>query len=153
MVKFYKKSYRGSRDKYSIEQTSINANVAAGQTTSVPIVPPIAEQGVRKVKHLTCSFQSPTTTDGCWWALVYVPAGTTPGGINLTTGQPLYEPNQYVMNCGVMDFTAGPTRVSTRISRNLHSGDSIYLLLFPVGSSTSPALAFSGIVRYAVCFN
>ena len=148
----YKRRVRfvGKRDKYSVEQTAINANVAAGQTTTVAVVPGIATQGVRKVKHLTISLQSPSDADGVWWALVYVPAGTTASGLNLTTGGPLYEPNQYVMNCGVIDFSSGPTRVSSRVSRNLQSGDQIFLLLQPAASTT---LALSGVVRYAVCFN
>jgi len=41
----------------------------------------------------------------------------------------MYEPNQYVMNCGVVDPNAGPTRFSSRISRNLNSGDRLYLVL------------------------
>ena len=151
MVKYYKKKYyRGSRDKYSVEQTVINANVSSGQTTPVVVVGGVATQGVRKVKHLTVSMQSPSTADGVWWALVYLPAGTTPAALNLTTSNPLYEPNQYVLNCGVMDFSSGPVRVSSPVSRNLHSGDQIVLLLQPAASST---LALSGLVRYAIAYN
>ena len=58
--------------------------------------------------------------------LVYVPQGTTAGSIQLATTAALsdmYEPNQYVMNCGIVDPTAGPIRFSSPISRNLNNGD------------------------------
>ena len=41
----------------------------------------------------------------------------------------MYEPNQYVMNCGIVDPTAGPIRFSSPISRNLNNGDAIVLLV------------------------
>jgi hypothetical protein len=150
MVKYYRRKVYRPRDKYSVEQSAINADISAGQTTTVVVVPGVATQGVRKVKHLTVSMQSPSAADGVWWALVYVPAGTSPSAFNLTTGGPLYEPNQYVLNCGVVDFSSGPTRISSPVSRNLHSGDQIALLVQPAASTT---LALSGLVRYAICYN
>ena len=39
----------------------------------------------------------------------------------------MYEPNQFVMNCGVVDPSAGPIRFTSPVSRNLNDGDSIYL--------------------------
>ena len=39
----------------------------------------------------------------------------------------MYEPNQFVMNCGVIDPTAGPIRIYSPISRNLNDGDKISL--------------------------
>jgi len=58
----------------------------------------------------------------------------------------MYEPNQYVMNSGLVDPNAGPVRFSSRISRNLNSGDRIYLV---VGATTGN-IAVKGVVRYAV---
>ena len=43
----------------------------------------------------------------------------------------MYEPNQFVMNCGVVDGTAGPIRFSSPIGRNLNDGDTIYLVVRP----------------------
>ena len=58
-----------------------------------------------------------------FWALVYVPQGTTAGSLNIATAgatpSSMYEPNQFVMNCGVIDPTAGPIRIYSPISRNL----------------------------------
>ena len=48
-----------------------------------------------------------------YWALVYVPQGTSAGNINVITSATnpgMYEPNQFVMNCGVVDADAGPIR-------------------------------------------
>ena len=64
-----------------------------------------------------------------FWALVYVPQGTTAGALNVATAgatpSSMYEPNQFVMNCGVIDPTAGPIRIYSPISRNLNDGDKI----------------------------
>ena len=43
----------------------------------------------------------------------------------------MYEPNQFVMNPGVIDPTAGPIRIYSPISRNLNDGDKISLLIRP----------------------
>ena len=70
-----------------------------------------------------------------FWALVYVPQGTTAGALNIATAGAtpgsMYEPNQFVMNCGVIDPTAGPIRIYSPISRNLNDGDKISLLIRP----------------------
>ena len=66
---------------------------------------------------------------------VYVPQGTTAGALNIATAGAtpgsMYEPNQFVMNCGVIDPTAGPIRIYSPISRNLNDGDKISLLIRP----------------------
>jgi len=50
------------------------------------------------------------------------------------------------MNSGLVDPNAGPVRFSSRISRNLNSGDRIYLVV-----ELQPAnIAVKGVVRYAV---
>ena len=59
---------------------------------------------------------------------MYVPQGTTVGSINVTTSASaagMYEPNQFVMNCGIADPTAGPIRFSSPVARNLNDGDAI----------------------------
>ena len=80
-----------------------------------------------------------------YWALVYVPQGTTVGAINLSSTTGMYEPNQFVMNCGIIDSNAGPIRMYTPVARNLNDGDAIYLVVLP-----STALTVNGIVRYAI---
>ena len=149
----YKRS-RGSRDKYSVHQKAFSFTAAASPTTTAQlIVPSTATEGMRKVKHLTVNL-TPLGPEGetssIWWALVYVPHGTTAGSITLATTAALtdmYEPNQYVMNCGVVDPDAGPIRFSSPISRNLNNGDVIVLLVrHTLGSS----IEIRGTCRYAI---
>ena len=151
---YYKKKYyyRGSRDKYSVEQTVGSATTAAeGATTSQTIVPPATFQGMRKVKHLTISMGTGGAGSGSMllWALVYVPEGTVPGALNYVSGgaSVLYNPNQFVMGCGIFDFDAGPQRVHCPLSRNLNSGDQIMLL---VRGLDSVGINYTYVVRYAI---
>ena len=150
-----------SRSKYSIEQKSFTASygstpVGGLYQTNVQLVDSVTMQGMRKVKHLTLSLTAVTTnttdTDGCgpiYWAIVYVPQGTNVGALSLNNS--LYEPNQYVMNCGVVDPSAGPIRFSSPVARNLNSGDAIYLVMGSTGTSGAPQL--SGVVKYAITLN
>ena len=77
---------------------------------------------------------SNTGTPGVVWALVYVPTGTNPFLINAVNGESLYEPSQFVINCGVWDFDAGPLRIYSSMARTLHPGDSVYFLMRAVGA-------------------
>lgn len=140
------KYYRKPRDKYSIEQTLFGVDAAPGTTTVQTIVPATDVQGMRKVKHLTIQM-SQGGAQGILWALFYLPAGMTAPGFNVTSGASLVEPNQFVMQCGIMDQDSGPNRIYCPIARNLNSGDSIVLLLRPVSSTTTNC---SGLVRYAI---
>ena len=59
----------------------------------------------------------------------------------------MYEPNQFVMNCGVVDPSAGPIRFSSPVARNLNDGDSIYLLIRNVLANS---ISYQAVVRYAI---
>ena len=134
-----------------MEQRPLLVSLTASATTAVQVVPPALMEGMRKVKNITVNL-TPESDDPfiLTWALVYVPEGTQAGSLNLTTQtSTLYEPNQYVMNCGISDPTAGPIRFFTRLARNLNSGDSIYLLL---GNHTSVSPTVHGTVRYAIAY-
>ena len=75
---------------------------------------------------------------------------TTPGTLTVgdsTSGTAMYEPNQFCMNCGMVDDNAGPIRFSSPIGRNLNDGDSIILLVRP---NTSQATSVQGTCRYAI---
>ena len=154
----YKRPRYGKRDKYSIQQKAATAVVSANQTSVVDIVPPSLTEGMRKVKHLTVNLTQIASGDAesnLFWALVYVPQGTSAGSLNIAAGGSgiggMYEPNQFVMNCGVVDPTAGPIRMHSPISRNINDGDKISLLIRPTldGASTTVSL----VVRYAITLN
>ena len=156
MPKFYRrKRYTSSRDKYSIEnkggviQTATSATGGWYQNT-VNIVPPTAVEGMRKVKHTTVTlvYRSGGAGDeagAVCYALVYVPEGYNPNTLFTSTSS-VYEPNQFVMQSGIMDFSAGPIRISSPVSRNLNSGDSIWLV---VGSQTA-GLSLNYFTKYAI---
>ena len=159
MGKSYRRRYyrSGNKDKYSVEHTSFISRLTVGTTNSVSIVPSTAIRGMRKVKHLTVSLSNSSSDDnlaGVRWALVYVPEGYTPQAFNIPTLEnpsvDLYAANQFVMSCGVVDFTAGPARIRTPLSRNLNSGDQIVLLLSPFFVGGTGNLDVSGVVSYAI---
>ena len=161
--RYYRRTPRpNNRDKYSVENTVVLTpsseswtSVAATSDTiatrqfSIPIVPATDVQGMRKVKHLTLSFSSASDTRLCY-VLVFVPQGYDPNPIripNLGYATSLYEPNQYVMSSGTLDFSGGPLRIRTPLSRNLNSGDSIHLIL---AQWDSGSVAVSANVKYAI---
>ena len=158
-----------NRDKYSVEQTAIRSNnlnlwthVEGGEYTgdssqwSVAIVPASSLQGTRKVKHLTFSIANSGTQNEdipLMYAIVYVPEGYAPRAIQFPAVDgaiSMYEPNQFVMSQGVIDLSAGPTRIRCPLSRNLNSGDSIYLILATSYSNQHPTTTYYVSVRYAI---
>ena len=84
----------GKRDKYSIQQmgaVGAVAAVAANQTSAVDIVPATVTEGMRKVKHLTVNLTQIATSNAesnLFWALVYVPRGTTAGATQAACTNP-----------------------------------------------------------------
>ena len=63
----------------------------------------------------------------------------------------LYEPNQFVMACGFNDPSAGPIRITSRVNRNLQSGDSVALVIGCPTSITVPT-SMDGVVSYAIAY-
>ena len=141
---------------------------------SIKIIPETNLQGLRKIKNITLNLAlSPDEVvsvdihDGVYnpnfyWALVYVPEGQGVGAPvatdNNTPFVSLYEPNQNVIISGVM--TAGvPMTRKTRLSRNLNSGDSIYLIVYsskgdPQGAaSNDTGFWITCTMNYAICYN
>jgi hypothetical protein len=160
MVRRYARRYNwksSSRDKYSVETNAGVISYPSAATnglyqSAVSIIPATNIQGMRKVKHITISLTDISSSAELFWAIVYVPQGTTPNALFSITGSvsnpgSLYEPNQFVMNCGVIDPDAGPIRLSSPLSRNLNSGDSIFLIVGKTEAQTSSSLF---VVRYAV---
>ena len=156
-----------NRDKYSIEQTAVRTPItndwtqieATSETSatiqfSIPIIPPIGTEGMRKVKHLTFTISNGAAageTVPLFYALVYVPQGYTPQPLRLPpagSATSLYYANQFVMSSGVLDFSGGPLRVRSPLSRNLNSGDSIYLVLATLPSYTASSFYIE--TQYAI---
>jgi len=148
----YKRARYAKRDKYSIQQKAVEFVTGSEDATGkVEIVPGSDVEGMRKIKHLTVSVTTEQDLGAFYWAIVYVPQGTTPGNltVNIGTGTTgMYEPNQFVMNCGVVDPTAGPIRFSSPVSRNLNDGDSIYLCVR--NTNNDQPVTYNAVVRYAI---
>lgn len=163
MVRRYYKRRNVNRDKYSIEsqmfQTPVtvagwDAIVEAGRANTLQYafnaVAADTTQGMRKVKHMQLTFSSNSAAPIAY-ALVFVPAGYDPNSIRWPTpgsNQSIYEPNQFVMSRGVLDFAGGPLRVSTPLSRNLNSGDRIVLIFATAATDTAPSIIST--IKYAI---
>lgn len=162
----YRRRYRRARsnpDKYSVEtvmfSTPASVNsweqiIETGQedTRQFGFVAVNAStiQGMRKVKHITMTFSSSTQLPVAY-ALVYTPAGYNANNIRwpITGNQTsIYEPNQFVLSRGVLDFSGGPLRVSTPLSRNLNSGDRIDLIFAIPDGDSAPAIIAT--IKYAI---
>ena len=153
MAKGYKRRYwrSGGKDKYSVEQAAGTVSTNEAGNGGVVIVPPTTLQGMRKVKHLTiqmCNFTG-LASDVLYWALVYVPQGTSASTIAIDSTS-MYEPNQFVMGCGVFDFVGGPLRINCPLSRNLNSGDNISLIVFSTNGTAATAANYGYVVKYAI---
>lgn len=155
MPRYYRRRYyRGYSKKlrYASETMTQTAQIETGATPAqnitangnygvfppLQIITPAVTQGIRKVKNFTLSI-APTLIDPAngnaqvyipvRYVLIYVPEGTNPNQIQIGAGvNSLYEPNQNVIIQGSF-LTGTPYRTSTRLARNLNSGDSIYLLM------------------------
>ena len=147
------------RARFSVENVGVNITTPEELTnllhqTGTVIVPSTDVEGTRTVKHLTISLSTSTTSTGnadVWWALVFVPEGYSPnplfqGSTNLRGS--MYEPNQFVMGCGYIDPEAGPIRITSRVARNLQSGDSIALVI----GSRLATVSYTGVVSYAIAY-
>ena len=146
----YKRARYGKKLKYSVQQKAFQFSAAAGTTTGQLIVPATTLEGTRKVKHLTINLTSTPGNVQFWWALVYVPQATAVGQITIgttTAGTSMYEPNQFCINCGIIDPDAGPIRIGSPLGRNLNDGDSIILIVKP---NSDGAVSIQGTCRYAI---
>ena len=120
------------------------------------IVPATTTQGTRTVGNFTITIPVQGTSSAeIFWALVYVPQGTSTNTLFATSQSiegSMYEPNQFVLASGISDTYAGPIRIHTRMKRVLHSGDFISLI---VGSTTSNAnfATLRALVSYSIKYN
>ena len=156
--RYYKRT--ANRDKYSVEHTTIRSPefdawpaTTTARQWAINILPPTDIEGMRKVKHLTLTFSNfggVTEQYPIFYAVVYVPQGYDVNELYIPAiGQAnnLYEPNQFVMSSGVLDFSGGPLRIRSKLSRNLNSGDRIALALATTLTSGGPILSE---VTYAI---
>lgn len=165
----------GRRAKYSIEQTLVHPPITYGSGSdwtfvdgdqmqgpsyqwNVTVVEPTTIQGTRKAKHFELSFSVADIDDPIAYALVFVPEGYSANPIRVPAPNyymTLYEPAQYVISQGVLDFSGGPCRIRTPLSRNMNSGDKIVLILAVPSEEqeTAQNINMYATVKYAITMN
>lgn len=151
--------------KYSSEtvtqvgQVTLEPNPANATTVAVPIVAPTSVGGMRKVKNFTIRFQCGYTAQ-FQIALVYVPEGTSPSNIAVSSNNNIvnvYEPNQNVIAAGIC--TTGQNNATsilrTRLARNLNSGDSIFVVIRQLSAQSISSATTADcyiMVNYAITY-
>ena len=120
--------------------------------------------GTRKVKNFTLTITLKTAASSAdftipiFFALVFVPEGTTPSTLNLGTtinnntlqALSYYEPNQNVIIQGCIDAQQ-VYRYKTRLGRNLNAGDTI-MLVWRAASDFSASSYLGFTLNYALAF-
>ena len=146
--------------RYSFETTAIGGTLNPNyDQTYFLVVPPAASYGKRKVKNFNISLIADSTLPSpLYCALIYLPAGTNPGNMNVSSAtsasevNSLYEPNQNVITNFVLVPSNGlPFTKTVRLARNLDSDDRIILLLKtaePLTESQHPGI--NGTISYAI---
>jgi hypothetical protein len=116
--------------------------IAGAQTNMrLVVVPSTPVYGMRRCRNFEINLSLPPgSPDAIAWALIYVPEGigadqvvlrpfgTQPGDFNS-----LYEPNQHVITSGVLTAEQ-PVKSFTPVSRNLNSGDAIWIVMAAAAS-------------------
>lgn len=170
MPRYYRRRYNNYRSKkYKWEQVQVSTRltIANNEQSSVPVVPPDSMNGVRGVKHLKITLLSPftgvsnppaiTAAIQFYWALIYVPEGYSPQELtvpqNANSSAPLYSANQFVMASGIQSITSEPVTLRSPLSRNLNSGDAIFLVIHAI-SEASPATDYQvrTLTTYSICY-
>lgn len=177
---YRRRSYsRGLKKKYSWEHSTFSGSNGAVEADTAwegraLLISSSDVGGMRKAKNFKLTLNIITNGQNniqipVFWALVYVPQGTKAGALNIGTGvndddanypylqaSTNYEPNQNVIMTGVTpaNLTA-PYSISTRMARNLNSGDSVYLvfrtLVYPTGIPNG-GIRFSGTLDYCITY-
>lgn len=132
------------------------------------IVPATTILGNRKVKNFTIKITANGNDDQLFGALVYVPEGTMTSALQVGGEvQSMYEPNQNVIatfiippNCmrnteATITASGAPTQivVSSRLARNLNTGDCIALVFASPNGVTATELepvVISGTCNFAI---
>ncbi|AYA60339.1 hypothetical protein [Bovine serum-associated circular virus] len=158
---------RRPKVNWSHETTGISLTIPSEKTNGLyqagsVVVTPSSVQGVRTVGNwtITVPVSSSAATaqilsaTQIYWALVFVPQGTSANALFSTTGDlsgSLYEPNQFVLASGIADPDAGPLRIRSRIMRKLQSNDQISLILGSTAIGTS--VQGRALVSYSIKYN
>lgn len=172
--RYYRRArYSRPKKKYSWEHANFsntNGAVAANNswTGKAVLVSEAGIGGMRKAKNFTLSINV-EWDQIMFFALVYVPEGTRPSELNiggvennddpnfpyLTTAS-IYEPNQNVILTGIVPANqSNRITYSTRMARNLNSGDSIFLVFRTLNQAAAlpeNSLRISATLDYCITY-
>jgi hypothetical protein len=123
---------------------------AVDATDRAIIVPAANITGVRRIQDFTLKLSAASPLV---YALVYVPEGINAEGVSLNISEPsaatsVYTPEQHIILSGVVSGDMYPARYFG--SRNLASGDAVYLLTRAVDAKEAGALIYT--VTYYIAF-
>lgn len=142
--------------KYSCEHYAFSDTINTGETArndATTMVTALATGGMRKAKNFTLDlFATSDDMQAINFALVYVPQGSTattlnPIGADATS---IYEPNQNVIMSGIISTDGQKNRFTTKLARNLNSGDSIGLIV--CAPANKAAVDYSAALTYSITF-
>lgn len=150
MPRYFRRRYSRAvrpKKKYSWEHCNfVGANTAVAANGAFAGVALMVTQagigGMRKTKNFSLTLNMQYVDIPLIFALVYVPEGTQPSQLQLggtlssenpnfphLTTASVYEPNQNVIMSGIVPASSTtPVIKTTRMARNLNSGDSIMLV-------------------------
>ena len=114
--------------------------------------------GPRKVKNFTISLNCDTTSASAYpqgrgfgYVLVYVPKSTMVSTPDYNGTTSVYEPSQYLISCGLVSSDTNPIRIRSSMSRILHEGDSIHLVLTQFNATAAgDSVRLNGVVEYSI---
>ena len=162
-----KSSFRYARrtpfTKWSHEATStameFGPNLPLYYNVDTVVVPALnGPAGPRKVKNFTINLNCDTTSTsgdtvgrGLGYVLVYVPKSTMVSTPDYNGTASVYEPSQYLISCGLVSSESNPIRIRSSMSRILHEGDSIHLVLTLFkATSAYDTVRLNGVVEYSI---
>ena len=169
MPRYYRRYPVRSRPRRKYETNRNFLGLVLNTTTQgqQQIVAPATIPGVRKLKHLRVQLALTGVKDtqqqpvGEYqlvipWALVYVPAGESPGLMNLTTvSAPFYQPPNHVLASGVYDPSDG-AGFGARVpfSKNLNSGDRVFFVatIIPGVGAAGITATLQGMCTYFIAY-
>lgn len=143
--------------KYSCEHFAISDTIPTDddnpRNDATTMVASLATGGMRKAKNFTLDlFATSEDMQAINFALVYVPQGSSAQTLNPigTTATSIYEPNQNVIMSGIISTDGQKNRFTTKLARNLNSGDSIGLIVY--AQAGKAAVEYSASLTYSITF-
>jgi hypothetical protein len=140
--RFQRRSFRpsttGNFVRFVSDAVAMRQNIADQAISRQVIIQPSNVAGIRRCKNFDLVLSAETGT--AFWALIYVPQGINPGGVDIALinegGNPpisLYSPEQHIIASGV-STVASTSHYYAKANRALSDGDQVVLLIRAEGA-------------------